>query len=210
MRSLRHWTPTYIVNRYKYFCYFRKRQDAPWLCPSVIGVLETYFRPDDVGIEFGSGRSTLWFAKQVAHVTSVESSPEWADRVVKTLEENGYSSKVDMHLHSIQPVVEGDRTTYPYVQVAESLPDASLDFALVDGIDLRGQCVLAVIPKLRSGGLLIIDNIERYIPNSSIGPEAIKEGYADEYWQEFGEKTKDWRYMWFGSGVTDTVLYFKP
>ena len=43
------------------------------------------------------------------------------------------------------------------------------------------------IPKIKSGGMLIIDNFQRYLPNKSISPFAIstKEKPLNEVWEKF-------------------------
>ncbi len=47
--------------------------------------MASWVRPEDVGLEWGSGRSTVWFAKRVAEITSVEHDPKWASIVRKRL-----------------------------------------------------------------------------------------------------------------------------
>jgi hypothetical protein len=44
-----------------------------------------------------------------------------------------------------------------YVVVFEELQDGSLDFVVVDG-HYRQACIRAAIPKLKMGGLLLLDN----------------------------------------------------
>ena len=67
-----HRTPRYVYHRTRQLCYERAHPDEPWLTPAAIGLLATLLRPADTGAEFGSGRSTLWFAARVAALTSVE------------------------------------------------------------------------------------------------------------------------------------------
>jgi hypothetical protein len=47
-------------------------------------ILDYLLGPTDIGIEFGSGRSTLWFAKKVKRLISVEHNEVWYKRI-KTL-----------------------------------------------------------------------------------------------------------------------------
>jgi putative heme iron utilization protein len=44
----------------------------PWLTKEAILLLERLLRPDDIGLEFGSGRSTIWFAERVEKLISIE------------------------------------------------------------------------------------------------------------------------------------------
>jgi hypothetical protein len=44
--------------------------DVPWLTRQAVEILEDWLKPGYVGLEWGSGRSTLWFARRVSHLTS--------------------------------------------------------------------------------------------------------------------------------------------
>ena len=66
----------------------RRPEDAPerpWLTRESIGILDRLLRPEDIGIEFGSGRSTAWFAQRVKRLRSVEHNPVWHARVARQL-----------------------------------------------------------------------------------------------------------------------------
>lgn len=73
MRSVAHWTPRYILARVRQMIDHKMRPHDPWLTREAIGLLERLLRPKDKALEFGSGRSTLWIARHVGAVTSVES-----------------------------------------------------------------------------------------------------------------------------------------
>ena len=91
------------------------------------------------------------------------------------------------------------------------LKNGSLDFVLVDGID-RGKCAVTSLEKLKPGGILVIDDVHRYLPSESRAPLArtLNDGPVDEDWQEFLNRTMDWEYIWTSNGVKDTVIYHKP
>ena len=72
MRRTGHLTRRYIANRLRERLYQFTHPNRPWLTPMACQILETLLRSDDVGLEFGSGRSTLWFAKVMRHLTSVD------------------------------------------------------------------------------------------------------------------------------------------
>lgn len=97
MRSFRHWTPRYIWNRLALMADERRHPDAPWLTRTMVEILETWLRPGDVGLEFGSGRSTIWFARRVGHLTSVEHHPGWYAKVKQNLHELGGESPLNAH-----------------------------------------------------------------------------------------------------------------
>jgi len=80
MRSFQHWTPRYIWNRLALMAHERQHPDLPWLTRAMIENLDTWLRPDDVGLEFGSGRSTVWFAQKVGHLTVSNIIPDGTPR----------------------------------------------------------------------------------------------------------------------------------
>lgn len=202
MRSFRHLSLRYIWNRYGAWRYSRNNMDAPMLVGTAVEVLKTYLLPTDVGAEFGSGRSTVFFAKRVKHLTSVESSIIWYERVQAMLESGLVSERVTLLLRD--DLGKG-------INYLESLfNDNSLDFVLVDSAKLRDQYALAMLSYIRPGGLLIIDNIERYLPNKSIAPASIRENFRSDKWKDFYDRTQTWRQIWFSNGVMDTAFWFKP
>lgn len=113
------------------------------------------------GLEWGSGRSTIWFAQRLSKITSVEHNKDWHALVKEKLARKGLQN-VDYKMIPLDhPAEEPTHAKYEktpsYVSVANELPDASLDFIVIDG-HYRQACVLAALPKLKVGGLLLIDN----------------------------------------------------
>jgi len=81
MKKYKHWTPRYIAARMNEMLYQKRYPDHPWLTQMAVKILESWLKPNDVGAEFGSGRSTVWFAKRVPSLISVENDPNWYNRV---------------------------------------------------------------------------------------------------------------------------------
>ena len=94
MRSFRHWTPRYLWNRLALMADERRYPDSPWLTRAMVEILETWLRPGDVGLEFGSGRSTIWFARRIKYLTSVENNPGWYTKVKENLQGTGGISQI--------------------------------------------------------------------------------------------------------------------
>ncbi len=205
-RSFRHWTARYLADRVRDRWYQAAHPDHPWLTPLAIQFLSAWLKNTDRGLEFGSGRSTLWFARRVASLTSIEHSPAWYVRVQKTLVDHGQNN-VDYRLINAQPGGSSDT----YVTAAANFPDNNLDFVLIDGI-ARDACANASIDKIRSGGLLIIDDAHRYLPSRSVSPYArtLSQGPANPGWALFLENVQSWRCLWTSKGVSDTAIYIKP
>jgi predicted O-methyltransferase YrrM len=165
--KMRHRTPRYVYHRVRLALYERAHPDDPWLTPRAIRLLESLLRPVDRGLEFGSGRSTVWFAGRVAELTSVEHDQRWYESVSATLRQRGLGNVDYILTPQDRPTELGDRSAY--ARVALAFADESLDFALVDGA-YRDHTAKFVLPKIKPGGLLIIDNVNWYLPSRSRAP----------------------------------------
>ncbi len=202
-RSFKHWTPDYLWSRIKDKLHQRLHPEEPWLTPAVVHILDRHLTQDMSGLEFGSGRSTVWFARHLGKLTSIEHSPEWFQKVSRLLKKAG-AKNVELLLRDNSQDIE-------YACADNLVLDGSLDFVLVDGID-RGNCAVSILEKLKPGGILVIDDVHRYLPSESRAPLARKlvDGAVDSDWQEFLNRTMDWEYIWTSNGVKDTVIYHKP
>ena len=208
-RARSHRTPRYIYRRTRQLFYERANPDAPWLTPAATGLLGTLLRPGDQGAEFGSGRSTLWFAAHVAALTSVEHDRRWYEMVTARLAERGLSNVDYVLAPEDQPVERGGDSAY--ARKALSFPDASLDFALVDG-HYRDYTAMFIMPKIKPGGMLIIDNVNWYLPCQSKAPNSrtAELGPATAVWTDVQRELAGWRTIWTSSGVWDTAIFIRP
>ena len=178
----------------------RMHPDSPWLTRTMVEILASWLGPDDRGLEWGSGRSSLWFAERVKHLVSVEHNESWYRK--------GYSKLKEKKLENVDYRFYIDRLEY--VSFTDQLPRESFDFILVDGIE-RDRCALAAIPLLKDRGILIIDNINWYLPSESRSPDSrrFSDGAASEHWDSFCKTVNHWRCIWTTNGVTDTALWVK-
>jgi SAM-dependent methyltransferase len=161
MRLRNLFRPLYIAGRIQNWLYEKRHPDHPWLAPDAIVWLEQHLCPDMRGFEWGSGRSTLWFAKRLAALTSIESDAAWFQEVTRRVRESGLTNVDLRHI----PLEHPDAQTYAFdysplpanPAAILGFPDASLDFVVVDGW-YRPVCARAALPKLKPGGILLIDN----------------------------------------------------
>jgi predicted O-methyltransferase YrrM len=203
-----HRTPRYVYHRTRQLFYERAHPADPWLTPAAIGLLATLLRPADTGAEFGSGRSTLWFAARVAALTSVEHDIQWHETVTARLKDQGLGN-VDYILAADDlPAERGGESDY--ARTALAFPDASLDFALVDG-RYRDYSAKFIMPKIKPGGMLIIDNVNWYLPCRSKAPNSrtAELGPATDIWAAVWRQLAGWRTIWTSSGVWDTAMFIK-
>ena len=210
MPRFSHWTPRYLLDRLRWEAFQRRRPAEPWLAPDAIDTLRTLILPTDRGIEWGSGRSTLWFAGRMAHLTSLESVPAWHAIVRQQLAERGVANVDYRLIEDGRPGEELGTPRSPFVTACEAFEDASLQFALVDGY-ARAFCCLAVLPKLAPGGVLVLDNANWFLDRPTRTPRSrVGQGPLSEPWREFDERIRGWRMVWTSSGVTDTAIWIKP
>lgn len=208
-RRWAHVTPRYVVNRLGVHLYQRRHPDHPWLTRQMVTILDDWLQPGDIGHEWGSGRSTVWFARKVSHLTSVEHHPTWGATVRDLLAAEKVAEKVHYH-------VAADTSTdshQAYIDEVKRHADQSLDFCLVDGI-ARDRCALAALPKIKPGGILIIDNVNWFLPRKSPShspnSRSTGQGCASSVWREVQQQTGSWRCIWTSDGVTDTAFWVKP
>ena len=200
-RKVFHWTPRYLLDRGRLMLYERTHPNSPWLTPTAVKILDQRLKPQHRGLEWGSGRSTLWFAQRVSALVSVEHNPYWHQWVASLLTKRTLSN-VDLRMYPEEPA---------YLAAAEALPPESMDFCLVDGF-ARDRCALNAVRVLKPGGLLILDNSNWYLPSRSRSPNSRtdEQGPSSEIWRQFLERVRGWPCTWTSNGVTDTTLWTKP
>ena len=194
---------SFIISRIKLYVYTKYNPDSPWITRQSIELLKDLIKPSDTGLEFGSGRSTSWFASRCKSLVSVEHSSVWFEKV--KLDLLNYDN-VDYRFCELNPNPE--KSSY-YLTINE-FEDKYFDFIVIDG-KYRDILALKAIGKLKSSGILIIDNAERSMINNfktfaSIGQDSSK---MTDAWKDFMSKTKMWRKIWTTDGISTTLILFK-
>jgi predicted O-methyltransferase YrrM len=210
LNSLR---PGYLVPRVRQILFQRRHPGSPWIGESAIIFLDAWLKPTDVGLEYGSGRSTAWFASRVGRMTSVENDAAYHASVKETLAAKGLAAKVDYRMVPCEFDDMDEPPTHAYAQVAREFADGSLDFAMVDGM-IRETCMREVMPKIKPGGLLILDNANRYFPNPSLGGystshEPRSEPYSPK-WARLAQELEGWRHGLLTDRLWDTRVWVRP
>ncbi|MCH2224868.1 MAG: hypothetical protein MK066_08880 [Crocinitomicaceae bacterium] len=192
--------------RYKWF---RKRiESAPWLTITAIKFFDHFLDGSQNGAEFGTGSSTAFFAKRTKHMVSIEHHKGWYEQTKNKLSAAGHSN-VDYRLIEKQDPTSTDsvETYFPkvlglenyeyrkdYINYFCGLDDVEngfFDFIIVDG-RARPECVFRSIDKLKSNGLMILDNSER-----------VRYDVAFKH-------LDSWEMMNTSTGLTDTTFWIKP
>jgi hypothetical protein len=149
----------------------------PWLSFAAIELIGNFITKEMAVFEFGGGGSTLYFAKRVAEVVTVEHDAEWFPMIGKSLKENGCSNWKGM----LRPAEDGgdasasiadpdayisDDAAYKgkqfrsYASAIDTWADAHFDLVIVDG-RARPSCLKHALGKIKPGGLLVLDNSDR-------------------------------------------------
>lgn len=179
-------------------------------------ILQGWIHPGDKAIEWGSGRSTLWFVKRIVRLVSIEHSYVWYEKVRFQLKKSGLADKMDYHLLPLTDEVgappNSSMRKRPYADAVNDSPDESFDFALMDG-KMRHVCTEKVLPKICLCGIIILDNSERYIPADAQGTyiqSRKREIQASAEWKGLLSRLNRWRTIGTTNGVRRTRLWIKP
>ncbi len=149
----------------------------PWLTFRAIKWLNSYLKPEMKVFEYGTGGSTVFFAKRVKSLISVEHDENWY-RFVSDLLERMQISNIIYVLSKPTELLKlkrsvADPNSYTsgfkeyhgldfsgYVQIIDKYPDKSFDLILIDG-RARPACIKHAIKKLKKKGVVILDNADR-------------------------------------------------
>ena len=222
-RRFDHGTPQYLRYRIQAAVRAAIRPREPSLTPQSIRDLERLLHRDAVGVEWGSGNTTRFFAKRTQHLTSVETDPAYHERVVDSLRAEGVNNVEHVLIeHDFEGEDdEEEMHRNAVVRVLDRFAAASLDYALIDSAP-RGCLCHGIAPKLKAGGLLILDNANWYLPPpSSVRPPAPGSVAAvpgmpgstiarHECGPAFAKLTAGWRALWSSNGVQMTLILVKP
>jgi SAM-dependent methyltransferase len=126
----------------------------PWIAPPATRWLRRRLDPSWDALELGAGNSTVWLARRVGTLISVESDAAWAERVREEVER----ARIDGWRLERVPIAE-------MPAFVATLPDRSLDLILVDHTDIpgttRADSIEAAREKVRPGGILVLDDSDR-------------------------------------------------
>ena len=125
----------------------KKGYTIPWMNYSVIHLLKTRLNRSLRLFEYGSGYSTLFYARLVQHVTSIEYDREWFDLLQAKIPTN-----TDLYFQEYIPGGE-------YSKFILSMPH-KYDVLVVDGRD-RVNCIYNGLDQLTEVGVVILDDSQR-------------------------------------------------
>ncbi|MBA7620168.1 hypothetical protein ES703_27512 [subsurface metagenome] len=197
-----------MFHKVKVTLYEWSHSNYPWLTQQANLILSTLLKPTDMGLEWGSGRSTIWFTQRVKYLTSVEHDEAWYKKVSSKLKANNILNVNYILCKAAEGQEKPEESSY--VQVVNTFSEDTLNFVLIDGL-YRDVCSNMVLEKIRPGGILIVDNANWYLPHDSTSPDSRPKnsGPSSEEWGHFLDRVKNWRLIWTSNGVWDTAIWFK-
>lgn len=157
--------------------------DVPWWTYDAIDAVEEWLgaRPGPVRVfEYGSGASTVWLARRVAEVHSVEHHRGFAESMAPE-----FARHPNVDLRVVEPVASADPSVgsskegyggldfAAYVAAIEDVPP-ELDLVVIDG-RAREACLAAAAPRLTRGGLVVFDNSRRHRYRQAIRASGLRE-----------------------------------
>jgi hypothetical protein len=170
--------------------YYRQWQDSlapgrnsvtdeqPWITFPVISILDKWITKGSKVFEFGGGGSTLFFTNRAGEVITVEHDAEWYRILDQKLKDKKAGNwKGNLILPETSNATSGLDPADPahyfsadagfsshlfkaYASYIDQFPDQYFDLVLVDG-RVRPSCTIHSVPKIKKGGLLVIDNADR-------------------------------------------------
>lgn len=122
-------------------------QPIPWVTYSFIDFIKERISSSHNIFEFGSGNSTLFYAKRAGRVVSVEHDKAWFDKIFE-------GKPANSELVFCELVDDGR-----YCRMAGNF-DEKFQIIIVDGRD-RSNCCKQSLSALSEDGVLILDDSER-------------------------------------------------
>jgi hypothetical protein len=144
------------------------KYDVPWWTFEASDRIDRFLasRPGARVFEWGSGASTVWLSRRAGSVTSIEHDAEWAAIEKPVLPDNAVVRVVPAVAAHGRPQEElsgkvgfAGLDFADYVAAMDDLP-GSFDLVVVDG-RARNACFQRAVSRLRPGGVLVFDNVDR-------------------------------------------------
>lgn len=124
---------------------------VPWMNYPLLAFLKERIKKEHKVLEYGSGASTLFFAKEADSVVSIEYDEKWYLKVQNSLKETGYEN-VDLHF---APIEKGYTTLQNFTRENEVF-----EIVVIDGRK-RVETAKKSLKVLAKDGVIILDDSER-------------------------------------------------
>lgn len=126
------------------FPYGKDGLPVPWMNYSAVAFLEQRLRREHVVFEYGSGHSTLFFARLTGSVTSVEYDRKWYETMQRRIPAN------------VSLIFQAQDRDGEYCRSIKAT-GRRYDVVIVDGRD-RVNCIKQSVDCLTAGGAILLDD----------------------------------------------------
>lgn len=139
-------------------------RSEPWINGNGRNWLANYLTKDMKVFEYGSGGSTIYMAKRVKEISTVESDIYWYSKVIRTIRAMGIKNcrmfYAEAPFSRLNHAPINENMYVSYAEKIKKFPCNYFDLVFVDG---RGRelCVRQSLPKIKKGGYLLLDNSDR-------------------------------------------------
>jgi len=200
-RLRRLFSPRWVARRVAATAYALRNPDAPLLAAGALQHADRWLRKEHFAFEWGSSFSTAWLARRAGRVVAVEQDALWYNRMQGLLAAKGLADDVELRF------APGDA----YFSQIERFADDSIDFVLVDGPS-PALALAASLPKLKHGGMLVVNGAHLLLPSDSTTPDARSRADGPHEDLDPGELVElmRWQLKWESDGVNDTAIFWKP
>jgi hypothetical protein len=185
---------------------------VPYYTPGAIVYLRKALECEDGKrlFEWGSGKSTLWFASRVDLLVAIEHNLEWHEWVSQRLSRespvsaecryippmsdsqmDGFSWERDWAHYETLGHAPSRPTYHNYMAAIDEFADEYFDVVCIDGRERVG-CAVHAAPKVRRGGIMVLDDSNR--------PK-----YAEIFALQ-----DEWETIRYPFGLRETALLIKP
>ena len=136
--------------------------ETPWFSYAAIDFLGKNLQPEMTACEYGSGGSTLFFARRLQAVYSIEDNPKWFAMVTERIKERGIrNAEINLFPFDFKNPKGFEQSAY-----LNAIPQRPFDIYVIDGSEeweqVRPLCFRHVERIIRPGGMIIVDDAWRY------------------------------------------------
>lgn len=136
--------------------------EIPWFSYAAIDFLEEFLQPQMTVCEYGSGGSTIFFARRVKSVFSIEDNERWYELVLARLRQVGLENVTLV----LRPFDFKKAQGFQHSGYLHAIPDSRFDVIVIDGSEewtqVRPICFEKAESRIKRGGIIVVDDSWRY------------------------------------------------
>jgi len=137
----------------------RDGEPLPWITYLAIDFLKQFDFSTAHIFEWGSGFSTLWWAKRCRHITTVETNQPWIPYIQPMLPSNVTLLTPEFEIEAESATISSRSDAFDVIVIDNNGP-------------FRWRCAERAISKLADGGFIMLDNSDQCLRTTAILREA--------------------------------------